>query len=83
MTSETAEFQLETIKDYILLSIPQSCPSNVGLVETLSPGWGMRKQAISSKQDLMCFLTCNNSECCFGLVYDREMTETENKNYNG
>lgn len=55
----------------LVINIPASCPSNVGLVATLRPGCGIRKQAILSKQDLMCFLTCKSSECCLGFVWNR------------
>lgn len=45
-------------------SLPFSLPSKCGLVATLKPGWGIRKQPIFEKQDLICLRICCNSGCC-------------------
>lgn len=52
---------------------PVSLPSKQGLVATLSPGCGSRKQAMWEKQEWMCFLTFCSSSCwfCFTCVSRR------------
>lgn len=55
----------------ILVDLPESLPSNVGLVATFNPGCGIRKQAISLKQDLMCFLKLCNSGCWWSFNCNR------------
>uniref|UniRef100_A0A182J1Q7 Uncharacterized protein n=1 Tax=Anopheles atroparvus TaxID=41427 RepID=A0A182J1Q7_ANOAO len=39
-------------------------PSKLGLIATVRPGWGIRKQAISEKQDVMCRRSDCSSGCC-------------------
>jgi len=50
--------------------IPDNFPSNSGLVATLSPGWGIKKQDISEKHDLMCFLNDCSSGCCLSDTWN-------------
>uniref|UniRef100_A0A6B0UW33 Putative secreted protein n=1 Tax=Ixodes ricinus TaxID=34613 RepID=A0A6B0UW33_IXORI len=44
-------------------SMSASRPSKAGAVATLRPGWGMRKQPISEKQERMCLRSCCSSWC--------------------
>lgn len=44
--------------------LPERRPSNSWLVATLRPGWGIRKQEMSVKQDLMCLRSDWSSGCC-------------------
>lgn len=64
-----ADFSSHYISMYMCIFLfgvsPLSLPSKYGLVATLSPGCGSRKQPILEKQEWMCFLTFCNSSCWF------------------
>ena len=59
------------IEKHLVIHKPFKLPSNVGFVATFSPGWGIKKQPMSLKHDLMCLLTCISSECCFSVMRRR------------
>jgi hypothetical protein len=50
--------------------IPDNFPSKSGFVATLSPGWGIKKQDMSEKHDLMCFLSDCSSGCCLSDTWN-------------
>ena len=54
---------------HVPVSWPFSRPSKYGLVATLRPGWGSRKQPMLEKQEWMCFLTFCNSSCWFCFTW--------------
>lgn len=55
--------------------LPLSLPSKCGLVATLRPGCGIKKQPILLKQERMCFLICCNSGCCLSEICNKTKIE--------
>lgn len=53
---------------------PFNLPSKLGLVATLRPGCGKRKQPRFEKQLWMCFLTFCSSSCWFCFTYGQKET---------
>lgn len=49
--------------------LPDNLPSKLGFVATFNPGWGIRKQLISEKHDLICFLIDWSSGCCLSDIW--------------
>lgn len=47
---------------------PRILPSKSGLVATLRPGWGIRKQEMLVKQEWMCLRTFCSSSCWFSEI---------------
>lgn len=52
-------------------NVPLILPSKWGLVATLRPGWGIRKQEMLVKQEWMCLRTFWSSSCWFSEICSR------------
>lgn len=55
-------------------SVPVIRPSKCGLVATLRPGWGIRKQEMLVKQEWMCLRTFCSSSCWFSEICSANTT---------
>ena len=63
--------------------IPASRPSKAGLVATLSPGCGMRKQERSSKHECMCLRTTFISSCWLSEICTKQQQNSNDNNRQG